>query len=151
MAHVAVGGSFDPLHDGHKVLLGKACELSRNGELLIGLTSDEMVKKKGHKVRDYKSRLSDVRRFILAQGIDPAIVRLDEPYGPTVNDDFDFIVVSPETLPGALKINEIREKKALRHIKIVLVDYVLAQDGFPISSTRIAKGEIDEHGNILRE
>ncbi len=150
MAYVAVGGTFDPLHDGHKALLGKACELSRNGGLLVGLTSDEMVKKKGHKVRDYKSRLSEVRRFILAQGIEPVIVRLDEPYGPAVSDDFDFIVVSPETHPGALRINEIREKKGLRPLRIVLVDYVLAKDGLPISSTRIAKGEIDEHGNILR-
>ena len=46
MVRIAVGGTFDPLHDGHKALLKKAVELSRGGELVVGLTSDEMAKKK---------------------------------------------------------------------------------------------------------
>ena len=39
---VAVGGTFQPLHDGHKTLLRKAFELSKNVD--IGLTSDEMAR-----------------------------------------------------------------------------------------------------------
>lgn len=151
MARVAVGGTFDPLHDGHKALLKKAVELSRGGELLIGLTSDDMAKNKVHEVIEYNSRYDEVNRFILAQGICPVIVRLDDPYGPTIHDDFDYLVVSPETHPVALKINEIRGGKGLRGIKIVLVEYVLADDGLPISSTRIKRGEIDEHGRVLRK
>ncbi len=150
MAYVAVGGTFDPIHDGHKALLMKACELSRDGKLLIGLTSDEMVKNKAHEIRDFKTRYREIRRFIRAQGVNYVIVRLDDPYGPTINDDFDYIVVSPETHPTALKINKIREEKGKSPIKIVLVDYVLAGDGLPISSTRIARGEIDKHGKVLR-
>jgi len=150
MAHVAVGGTFDPLHDGHKALLRRACELSRNGELLIGLTSDEMVRNKAHEVREFQTRYKEMKRFMRARGINHVIVRLDDPYGPTVSDDFDYIVVSPETHPMALKINKIREEKGRSPIKIVLVDYVLADDGLPISSTRIAEGEIDEHGRVLK-
>jgi len=146
MARVAVGGTFDPLHDGHKALLMKACELSRGGELLVGLTSDEMVKNKVHDVVDYRSRYNEIMGFITAQGISPVISRLDDPFGPTISEDFDFIVVSPETHPVALKINRIRKEKGLRPIEIVLVDYVLADDGLPISSTRIKRGEIDRHG-----
>ncbi len=151
MARVAVGGTFDPLHDGHKALLKKACELSRGGELLIGLASDEMAREKSHGVVNYSSRCDNVMRFITAQGICPVIVRLDDSYGPTIHDDFDFLVVSPETFPVALKINKIRREKALRNIEIVLVDYVLADDGLPISSTRIKRGEIDEHGKVLKK
>ena len=149
MIRVAVGGTFDPLHDGHKALLMKACELSRGGELFIGLTSDEMSKNKHHEVRDYQSRYSDIMRFIRAQGINPVIVKLDDPYGPTREGDFDYLVVSPETYPTALKINEIRREKGLGQINIVVVGYVLAEDGLPISATRIRQGEIDEHGRIL--
>ena len=150
MIRVAVGGTFDPLHDGHKALLEKACELSRGGELLVGLTSNEMVRNKDHEVEDYRSRYDEVLRFIRSYGIDPVIVRLDDPYGPTIRDDFDYIVVSPETHPIAVKINSLRRDKGLKQVKIVLVDYVLAEDGLPISSTRIKKREIDESGRLLK-
>jgi len=149
MLRVAVGGTFDPLHDGHKVLLSRACELSKGGELLVGLTSDEMIRKKNHNVNDYSSRRKDVYRFIRGQGTNPKIVKLDDPFGPTIHEDFDIIVVSPETHPVALKINEIRKNKGLKEIELVLVDYLLAEDGLPVSSTRIKKGEIDEHGKVL--
>ncbi len=117
--------------------------------MLVGLTSDEMVRNKSHDVADYRLRLEVVRDFIRSQGIDPVIVRLDDPFGPTILEDFDNIVVSPETRPVALKINRIRREKGLRSLKIVLVDYVLAGDGLPISSTRIKKGEIDERGHVI--
>ncbi len=149
MAYVAVGGTFDPLHNGHKVLLIKACELSRNGKLIVGLTSDEMVKKKAHYVRDYQSRYNDIMRFVLTQGVIPSIVKLDDPYGPAVSDNFDYLVVSPETHSIALNINKMRKEKGLKQIKIVVVDYVLAENGLPVSSTRIKKWEIDEQGKIL--
>ena len=151
MARIAVGGTFDPLHAGHKALLAKAAELSRGSELLIGLTSSEMVRKKSHDVADYSQRFEDVLGFIRSQGIEPIIVRLDDPYGPTIHENFDQIVVSPETHPIALKINSIRRKNGLEPLKIVLVDYVLADDGLPISSTRIKKGEIDTNGRVLQQ
>ena len=149
MSRVAVGGTFNPLHDGHIALLKKAVELCRGGELLIGLTSDEMTRKKDHEVDDYHTRLNDVMRFIKTLGIIPTIVKLDDPYGPTVRENFDYLVVSPETHPSGLKINKIRSEKNLKQLKIVLVDYVLADDGLPISSTRIRNGEIDNHGKVL--
>ena len=149
MSRVAVGGTFSPLHDGHIALLKKAVELSRGGELLIGLTSDEMTRKKDHEVDDYHTRYEDVMKFVRGLGIVPTIVKLNDPFGPTIIDDFDFLVVSPETHQVGQKINRIRVDKNLKLLKIVLVDYVLADDGLPISSTRIWKGEIDNHGKVL--
>ncbi len=125
--------------------------MSRGGELLIGITSDEMAKNKFHEVVDYSSRYSEVMRFIIKQGITSVIVKLEDPYGPTISENFDYIVVSPETHPVALKINNIRRERGLEEIKIVLVDYVLADDDLPISSTRIKRGEIDEHGRLLKK
>jgi pantetheine-phosphate adenylyltransferase len=151
MSRVAVGGTFNPLHDGHIALLKKAVELSRGGELLIGLTSDEMTRKKDHKVDDYQTRYEDVMKFVRGLGIVPTIVWLDDPYGPTIREDFDYLVVSPETHPSGLKINMIRSEINLKQLNIVLVDCVLADDGLPISSTRIWKGEIDKHGKVLNK
>jgi len=147
MASVAVGGTFDVLHDGHKALLKKAYML---GDVIIGLVSDEMGRKKAHVVNTYASRKKSVTAYVKAlTGTDPLIVALNDPYGPTLEQRFDYIVVSPDTLPTAKEINAFRSQRGLPPINIICVDFVLAQDGKPISSTRIHKGEIDAHGVLL--
>jgi len=82
-------------------------------------------------------------------GISPEIATLHDPYGTALEESFDYIVVSPETHPAAVKINELRMKRGMREIEIVLVPFVLAEDGVPISSTRIKNGEIDPHGRLI--
>ncbi len=147
---VAVGGTFQPLHDGHKALLRKAYELSKNVD--IGLTSDEMARKsRVRPVKSYREREEALRGWIKKEiGVEPRIFKINDPYGPTLNEDYDYIVVSPETYPAALKINELRKARGKKPIKVYRVECVLAEDGKPISSTRVAKGEIDVHGNLLR-
>jgi pantetheine-phosphate adenylyltransferase len=147
MALVAVGGTFDVLHDGHKALLKKAYTL---GDVIIGLVSQEMATRKAYVRNTYDTRKKAVMAYIKAlTGADPEIVALDDPYGPALNQKFDYIVVSPETLRTAQKINTLRAQSGLRPIRIVCVDFVLAQDGRPISSTRILRGDIDDHGVLL--
>jgi len=147
MASVAIGGTFDILHDGHKALLKKAYSL---GEVTIGLVSDEMARGKALVSNTYDTRQSAVAAYVKAlTGTIPVIVALDDPYGPSMKEKFDYIVVSPETFRTAKKINALRSQRGLPPIKIVCVDFVLAQDGRPISSTRIHRGEIDDHGMLL--
>lgn len=144
---VAVGGTFEPLHDGHKALLKRAYEL---GNVFIGLTSDDLAKHRYKDTGPYEERKKCMKQYIQGELNSQAnIQKLNEPYGPTISEHFDYIVVSPETYPVAMKINLIREDKGLRPIEIVKIDFVLAQDGKPISSTRIKNGEIDEHGVLL--
>lgn len=148
---VAVGGTFQPLHDGHKLLLRTAYEI--DGQVDVGLTSDEMARQA--RIRDvepYAVREQRLREWVEKKlGKKPHITKLDDPYGTALTDDYDYIVVSPETYPTAVKINELRKEKGLKLITIVRVNYVLAEDGKPISSTRIVSGEIDTHGNLLRK
>ena len=76
---------------------------------------------------------------------------LDDPYGTTIYDeDIEAIVVSEETEPTAVKINEIRVSKGMKPLDIVVVSFVLAYDGTPISSTRIRRGEINQNGIFLK-
>jgi len=145
---VAIGGTFEPLHDGHKALLKKAYEL---GDVYIGLTSDAMAKRRYRDVLPYGQRKRILEQYIRREfGVQANIFELRDPYGPAISEHFDRIVVSPETYPVAEKINQIRASKGHPPIDIIKIDFVLAQDGKPISATRIKNGEIDEHGVSLQ-
>jgi len=136
---VCLGGTFDLLHEGHQALLGTACRL---GRVTVGLTSDEWARQRGKQVRPYGEREADLARWLEAHRCPHRIVPLHDPYGPTVEEDFEAIVVSPETEPTARAINERREKRGLPPLEVVVVPYVLADDGIPLSTTRIRRGDI---------
>jgi pantetheine-phosphate adenylyltransferase len=150
MPRVVVGGTFECLHDGHMELLRKAFELAGNGEVDIGLTSNEMANKRPRSIPDYSIRKERVIRYIqqTAEGQKYTIIELNDPFGKTLTENYDYIVVSPETYPVALKINKLRAEKNMKDIEIVKIDYVLAEDQIRISSTRIVLGEIDIHGHL---
>ncbi len=150
MPRVAVGGTFDPLHEGHRALLSRAYKLS--SDVVIGLTSNALAKKHPHHVADYRERKHELERYITDHfGVSPEIIPLHDSYGAALTESFDYIVVSPETQPVAEKINELRVKRGMSEIEIVLVPFVLADDGMPISSTRIKNGEIDLHGRLIND
>ncbi len=143
---VAVGGTFDKFHDGHKKLLSTAFESGNQVE--IGVTSDAFGGLKGD-IDSCKERMNNLRLFFEDKS-NFNVVPLEDPYGTTIHEpDFDAIVVSEETEPTAIKINEIRVSKDMKPLDIVVVSFVLAEDGNPISSTRIRSGEIDRNGLII--
>ena len=148
---VAVGGTFDELHRGHKSLLSKAFEIGE--KVVIGLSSDEFVSKMGkpHITASYAERFKELQAFLDKSGwTDRAeIVPLKDPYGLTISGKgLEALVVSKETESTATKINEIRAKAALPPLKIVAVNMVPAENCIPISTTRIRSGEIDRNGHI---
>jgi len=146
---VALGGTFEPLHEGHKKLIDVAIKLGGKS-VMIGITSDEMARKRFRSVLPFEIRAKNVRQYIKRKyGFEPEIVKICDPYGKTLEIDFEYLVVSPETYDVALKINEKRKELGKKPIKIVKVDFVLAEDGKPISSTRIKNGEIDRYGRLI--
>ncbi|WP_407378527.1 phosphopantetheine adenylyltransferase [Methanobrevibacter sp.] len=143
---VAVGGTFDKFHDGHKKLLSTAFELGNQVE--IGVTSDAFGGLKGD-IDSCAVRMNNLKVFFSGKS-NFNVVPLEDPFGTTIYEhDFDAIVVSEETEPNAIKINEIRVSKDMKPLDIVVVSFVLAEDGNPISSTRIRRGEINKNGLII--
>ncbi len=145
---VAVGGTFDKFHYGHRKLLSKAFEIGDFVE--IGVTSNNFASYKGD-IESCSVRMSNLNDFLSDDYSNFHISRLDDSFGPTVSDaSFDAIVVSEETEPTAVEINNIRKSKGMPLLDIVVISFVLAGDNIPISSTRIRAGEIDKKGHILK-
>ena len=60
-------------------------------------------------MKNYEERKKALEDWIRKEiGVEPHIFKIDDPYGPTLNEDYDYLVVSAETYPAALKINELR-------------------------------------------
>jgi pantetheine-phosphate adenylyltransferase len=149
---VAVGGTFDEFHRGHKVLLMKAFEVGEH--VLIGLCSDEFVRKMGkpHVTAPYEERLKELRAFLQTLGLieKAEIVPLDDPYGNTLADTcIEALIVSEETEKTAIKINQKRSRAGLPQLDIITISMVPAENCTPISTTRIREGEIDREGHLL--
>ena len=147
---VVIGGTFGYLHRGHKALLTKAFEIG--DYIYIGLTTDKYVQtmKNAKEIPSYTERETLLRKFVGKFGKKFEIAPLDDKFGPATTADFDAIVVTKETLPTAMEINHIRENSELPALSIVVIEFILAFDSMPISTTRIINGEIDRNGTLVR-
>lgn len=149
---VSVGGTFDVMHKGHWFLLEETFNVG--DQAIVGITTDEFVTtmKKNHQVDTYENRLEDVKAFLQEKGyLERAkIVPLYDPFGPTIdNDELEGIVVSEETEVTAEVINKMRVEGGKKPLLIFVITMVLADDGRPISSTRVRKQEVDRYGRLI--
>jgi len=150
---VALGGTFEQPHKGHVKFISKALQVG--DQVIIGLSSDSFLaaRKKKHHVSSYEDRLSNLKSFLSRIGAIErvTIVPLDDPYGPTiVREEVSSIVVSPETLSTAIEINRIRIGKGMSPLRIYVIDFALAEDGRPISTSRVSEGVINRQGRLLK-
>jgi len=149
---VCIGGTFDILHKGHKVLIDKAFSItSKNGLVTIGLTTDKYTVTKNKNASPFDIRKQKLIEYLKSRDYENyEIIPIDDKYGPTLSEDFDAIVVSTETRKTAEEINRKRKQFGLKSLKIIEVPLLLAEDNLPISSTRIKNGIINENGKRIK-
>ena len=156
--NVCLGGTFDSLHNGHKVLLSWA-QLRCNKCVTIGVTDESMVRNKTlwQLIKPIDIRIQELTKFV--KDVDPFIeyniVPISDPFGPAIVDKtLECIVVSHETLRGGQKINEIRIKKDLKPLDIVEIDLInesnknSAYEEQKISSSSLRMRKL---GTVLKE
>ncbi|VVB67861.1 Phosphopantetheine adenylyltransferase [Candidatus Norongarragalina meridionalis] len=149
----ACGGTFDRLHDGHKALLLKA--FSSAERVLVGITSDGFASKKtlGRIIQPFEERKRAAAVFLSSRGLlkRASIIKISDESGPLVSSrcSCDCVVVSPETLAGARRVNAARTRKGMPRLPVVVCRLVLAADRRHISSTRVREGDCDRRGTVF--
>ena len=148
---IAMGGTFDIIHHGHVALLSTAFDISE--KVIIGLTSDEFVQKKGkNPIHKYDERLKNLTSIIFKKFPNSyfEISQLHNDFGPAVFEkEVQALVVSDETKNQGNILNKLRTEHNLSPVEIIVVPMTLAKDGKRISTTRIKNSEIDSDGNLL--
>jgi pantetheine-phosphate adenylyltransferase len=162
-----VGGTFTPIHNGHRALLHKAFQTASHdgtgdGHVIVGLTSTAVAEETRsdpshaellgpfHKRRE--SLDTELGLTSDAYTASYEIVKLEDAVGPAgTREDADALVVSPEAKAQhrAHELNRGRREDGLRPLEIHTPPFVTAEDGTRISSTRIRNGEIDVNGYLL--
>ncbi|XP_032664500.1 bifunctional coenzyme A synthase isoform X2 [Odontomachus brunneus] len=127
--NVVLGGTFDRLHNGHKILLSEAA-LRCTEKLTVGVTNTNMISSKilWELIEPCTKRIKKVKEFLedVDSSITCNVVPIDDMYGPTKEDPtLEMIVVSQETKRGGDKVNELRLQRNLSKLDIHVVDLAI--------------------------
>ncbi|KAM6500267.1 Nucleotidylyl transferase [Amanita muscaria] len=125
---LALGGTFDHLHPGHKILLSMGAWITSR-KIIVGVTDDEMLQKKANKdvMEKLPVRMERVRTFLrfFKPSLEFEIVPLNDVYGPTGWDpDIQALVVSKETLEGARSVAAHRASHSLPPLRQFVIDVI---------------------------
>ncbi|KAK9246830.1 hypothetical protein V1506DRAFT_487005 [Lipomyces tetrasporus] len=119
---VALGGTFDHLHDGHKILLTMAGFLAGES-LIIGITGEALLQNKKYKqyLEPFPQRCAAVLEFLayIYPTLHATTHEINDVYGQSVTiEAIDALVISGETRKGAKMVNEERRRRGFHSLKI---------------------------------
>lgn len=150
-AFFCVAGTFDGLHAGHEALLERA--FTGVGPVLIGVTSDIYVRLyKNKKVRPFEVRVHGLTHWLEKRGFAAraTIIPISDPFEPAATDPrIAALIVSVDSQKRGAELNALRVKRGLAPLTLITVPMVVAEDFRPISTSRVAAGEIDRLGKLL--
>jgi len=123
-----MGGTFDRLHIGHKIMLSEAALLTEN-RLLVGVTNECMLGKKklSELIEPFEVRSENVKTFLntIAPALEVLPVNISDPFGPSVVErDYQCLVVSRETLRTGELVNAKRADYKLAPLEIHVVELI---------------------------
>ncbi|XGW21173.1 hypothetical protein V3C99_004265 [Haemonchus contortus] len=152
---VVLGGTFDRLHNGHKVLLSKAALLAKES-VVCGVTHKKMIEKKSlwELIEPISTRARAVEEFVydVADTVACIAEPIEDPFGPSIRiPDLEAIVVSQETVKGGEAVNRVRKERNMSHLDMITIDLLEAFDDV-LKETKISSSSRrrDDLGKLLR-
>ena len=151
------GGTFDHIHNGHKILLSEGI-LRCSRKFTLGMADGDLLKKKTLKelIQPVDIRIDKLKKVL--SDMDPSLIYdlqpIYEPLGPSgVDPDMEMIIVSQETLKGGNYVNTKRAERGLSVLDVEVVD--LVEECKPLSSveeTKVSSSTIRlrQLGTLLR-
>ena len=142
-----VGGTFDRLHAGHRLLLDAAARAAQHVE--IHITSDVMADQKSVNMQSFETRRDELLNWVQDHAPKRVTVHeLTDLHGPAPSHrTADAIVATPETRAECERINDKRATNDLPPLHIIEVTHLLDVEGTVISSSRIRNGLVDVNGH----
>jgi phosphopantetheine adenylyltransferase len=144
--YVAVGGTFDRLHSGHKLLLSVSA-LHSLEKLRVGITGPELLTKKkfADKLESFETRKRNVEAFLrqlrAEDDLELELEPIEEFSGGTDRiAGVEALCASPETLPAIPKINALRQERHLNDIVPIPI-YFVGGDAPSVSSSKLRELE----------
>ncbi|CAE6970804.1 COAD [Symbiodinium sp. CCMP2592] len=125
--YVVLGGTFDRLHVGHKVLLTVAAVMAEQG-LAIGVSGPPLLREKAGAsiLQDWGERAATVVDFlaVLRPNLQVRVEELSDAFGPALWPEMGALVVSAETEAGGAAVNARRQEKNSPQLHVVAVPLV---------------------------
>lgn len=152
----AVGGTFDHLHNAHKVLLSIACILAQE-QLVVGVADKDLLKSKllPELLQPYAERVEHLSEFLV--DIKPSltfdIIPLLDPYGPAGSDpSLEFLVVSEETYRGGMAVNRFRLENNLEELALYQIQLLKDVKHTENEEDKVSSSSFRQRmlGNLLR-
>src|SRR3989344_2682288 len=147
---VVCGGTFDHFHKGHESFLSYQFSIAE--KVVVGVAVDSFIRQKEYvfSLEPFKLRKQSIEAFCKKKGFfnRVKIVPIDSVFIPKEAEEFpiEAIVVTKQTQKGANLINASRQLASRKKLDVIVHPFVLGEDGLPISSARIRKGEINREG-----
>mmetsp|Transcript_26947 Transcript_26947/g.58652 ORF Transcript_26947/g.58652 Transcript_26947/m.58652 type:complete len:396 (+) Transcript_26947:378-1565(+) len=147
-----LGGTFDHLHAGHKVLLAVAAAIATE-KMLIGVSGDPLLTNKTNAevLEPWHNRAKVVSEFVAAMRPDLPLTLdwLPDAFGPSLWPTSTALVVSEETAGGGQAVNDKRLELNLRPLDIVVTPLVL--EGHAASADSPSKTGEKESSSSIRK
>lgn len=136
---VAFGGTFDHLHNGHKLLITASALLCVR-KLIVGVTRAPKNKMFSEYMEPFYRRAAAVTEMVykINQNVIICMEALDDVAGPVGRQgELDLLVLSEETKSGGESVRKLREERGLHPISFVVIPVIGFNNGDKLSSTMI--------------